>query len=150
MRKYIVTILLLVNSSCVTDNNKIIKKKYRTTENSILNYEDTARQLTVESINEHFLLNIEIEAPYVIKTTKIKLDDIYSVSNIGGISIFEVSINKNGKILSRKILKKAGFEFDKLAEKILSKIKISPAYKIGVSKATKIIVKIEFAGVNKI
>ncbi|MDY6969521.1 MAG: energy transducer TonB [Spirochaetota bacterium] len=155
MIRYIAAIIILFNFLQCSLYRKISPQElidpiYRTSDRTILNYEDASRKYTVDNINAHFQIHIEIDKPFIIESAKCEVDDIYKICDIEGIVIYSADIDKTGKIISYKIIKRAGLGFDEIAENIFRSIKISPCFQAGLSYNTSVDIRIHFNGKEKI
>lgn len=153
----LIAILSLAMSSIVnctsgkTGTRKdVIKREYRTSGKSLLNYEDAAAQFTIDNIRSHFLVHIEIEKPYIMKSAQYNVDKIYRISGIEGTAIYRVSLSSTGKVLSYKLIKKAGLGLDTIAGEIIKTMKLYPGYKSAASGKTTVFVRIIFSGKDRI
>ncbi len=132
MKKIITTIILFaLFIQCKSLDNNLIDPEYKTSGSTILNYEDASKKYTIDSIDAHFRIYIDIEKPYIIKSVKYGLDEIYYTSGIEGSAIFRVKINRSGKIVDYRIIKTAGLGLDKAAVEIIKGIQLSPVSKEG-------------------
>ncbi len=151
MKIIFLVILLIFQLSCMLfqPQKKIIDSRHRTSEKTMLNYEDATRKYTIESIDDHFNIHIEIENPqYKIKLEKFKLTNIYKIANIEGMAIYSINLNKKGEIQALQKIKRAGLGLDEITDRIIEKIKIFPVSKMGENYRTNIILTISIVRKN--
>ncbi|MCP4132851.1 MAG: hypothetical protein GY754_17935 [bacterium] len=150
MKKIIVLIITLSLTGCASkkigSSEELVKRKFRTSENTILNYEDAAGQYTIDNKKAHFRIHIEIEKPYIIKSANYDVDTIYRVARLEGVAIYRANVGTKGTVKSYEIVKRAGMGLDSIADKIMKNIQCEPAYKLGKKRKSKIYIRIVFKG----
>lgn len=97
----------------------IVAPRHKTSAHTIYNYEDTTLSIYKETIQNHFLLHIEIDKAYIISAQTIKIPDIYKISHLKSKTIFLARLNTKGKIIQYNVIKKAGLGIDELAAQVL-------------------------------
>jgi len=127
-------------------NDEIIDNRHRTTEKTVLNYEDATRQYTLENAKTHFKLHIEIEEPFIIKAITSLPPEIHRFSGINGTSIYLADINRKGRIKSFRQIRKAGLGLDETAEKIIRNLIVEPVYRLGINHESRVYIRIVFTG----
>ncbi len=151
---YIICISILTacsspRGSIYTDDNTTI-----TSTDALLNYDDTTLSLKQIIEKTHFEIRITIDSiakPYIIKTFSLKkIIPVYTISNISGTTIFHAHVSKNGKIYKTGIVKSAGLGLDKVAEKILRKLRLQPVYSQGKKYKSKIFIRISIKGTEQL
>ena len=103
--KVLSTLFVFLLFSCCSlhrllNDDALVERQYRTSDKTILNYEDASRKYLIKILNTHYRLHVEIEKPYVIKSVLKSIDDIYKISGIEGVTIFLAEIDASGKIIS--------------------------------------------------
>ncbi|MDY6933139.1 MAG: energy transducer TonB [Spirochaetota bacterium] len=149
-----ILLVLLFIGNCALQSiileDEIIERPYRTSVNTMFNYEDASKKYTIDNINAHYRLHIEIEKPHIIESVTHDIDDIYIISNIEGTTIIHAQLDKRGRINSHKIVKRAGLGLDEIAERIFKGIKLKPGYIAGYSHKTEVYVRITFVGKKRL
>ena len=154
MKRVLIFIILIFHNSCTVyryfTQDQLIDRSFRTSNNTMLNYEDASRKYTIDSINDHYRLHVEIEKPYVISSVNYDVQRIYRISDIEGTAIFRAKLNKKGRIISYVLVKSAGLGLDKIANDVIKSIKISPASIAGNLHNAEVYLKIAVYGRDRI
>ncbi len=132
-------------NQCTTQASKpVAQDSFKTTHNSILNYEDSALELNEQTIKDYYHLHIEVEKPFVISFKKAKLSPIYKISHISGVVIIKAEIDTAGNITHFKLVKKAGLGLDEIVVSLLKKVKLTTLYHIDKSYSTSFYLRFVF------
>ncbi len=146
-------VMLLLCGGCsayrIESQERLIDSVSRTRHKSVLNYEDTTRKNTLYNIYTHFDLQVEIEKPYMIAAPLPPLDetegemlDIYRITDISGTSVFLAELDGKGTVTSYRLVLSAGLGLDEMAERLLKKLKLEPAYQASHSAKTTVFIRI--------
>lgn len=147
----IILLIPLFMFQCKQYKSAIIKDNVFVESKTGLNYSKTSYNSMNAVIDYHYRINMEIEKPYIISYTPLTdLPPVYGYSGIEGVSVLKVKINNKGKIISYKIVKRAGLGLDEIAVKIFKNIKISPLFHKSIAGSSDIILCIYFKGINRI
>lgn len=127
----VLLLIIVFFTGCASSNNKVNQLDQRFCETLILNYEKTNKYYVHQVRRDHFLLNIEIKNPVIIKIPKVVLDNIYVYSGVTGSSIIRFKVNNKGKVIVYSIKKRAGLGLDLYIKKIIKCIEIKPLFHRG-------------------
>ncbi len=151
-RIYIYIIIIVIGSLFLSCGNKNLNHSLpKRSGISHFNYEDNADWMQYTIQEDHFMIYIEVEKPYLIESiNNFKVDSIYRVSHIEGNSIYLADVKPNGTIKSFKAVKTAGLGLDGITKKVIQSIKLSPVYYLGKSSSSKALIRISIKGKDRI
>ena len=145
---YSIMLSLMILSSLQCSDGQIVEEENRTTEKSILNYENTAKQLNEEVLRERYNIHIEVEEPYIVKFTKSRLPSIYRISNIQGVAIVKAKLDTQGNIVNHRIVRSAGLGLDEITQNLLKSMTFSPLYHTDKAVMSSIFIRIVYKEKN--
>lgn len=111
----------------------------------ILNYEYANRALTDGVRAAHYLINIEIEGPYIIRTGSPSFRKIDSDARICGSALVRISTEGTGRVTGYTFVKRAGLGLDRYVEAMMKEISVDPLRRKGESESSEFIARFVFA-----
>jgi hypothetical protein len=144
----ILTALILLSCQSTSISNFQTPEK-NFGENETLNYEYANTYYAEEIRNAHFLLNIEIEKPLIIKIELPKMDLLHRSSPICGTAIVKISTDSGGAVVSYTFVKRAGLDLDGYVDEMLKSAKIKPLYLRGERGASDFLARFIFTEGHK-
>lgn len=118
--------LFILPAGCNTYNESYMLNDPRYSTGETLNYEYSNRYYVQEIQRDHFLINIDIDKPAIIEIPSPVIDSIYPDSDISGEAIVCFKTDRDGRVMSYEIIKRAGLGLDRYVISIIKEIKIKP------------------------